>query len=86
MLELQVCRMEKKPIGFRNKFIEGLEHLHQKGLLNCAGPASDLQDRDLFAATMHLAEADQTRGSCTGHQTEKDVRRAGERRILTSTP
>jgi hypothetical protein len=35
---------------------------------------------------MHLAEADQTRGSCTGHQTEKDVRRAGERRILTSTP
>jgi len=39
-------------IAFRNKFLEGLEHLYGKGLLDCRGPASAFQDRGVFAATM----------------------------------
>jgi hypothetical protein len=39
-------------MAFREKFIEGLEHLSRKGQLDCGGPASAFQDRQLFAATM----------------------------------
>jgi Putative transposase len=39
-------------IAFRKKFIDGLEHLYSKGLLDSSGPASAFENPDLFAATM----------------------------------
>ena len=39
-------------LAFRNKFLDGLVHLYGKRLLDCRGPASAFQDRDVFAATI----------------------------------
>jgi hypothetical protein len=36
-------------LAFRNKFTDGLEHLYNKQLLNCAGPAAAFQDRQWFS-------------------------------------
>ncbi len=38
---------------FRQKFTDELEHLHRKGLLDCAGPAADFQDRAWFSELLH---------------------------------
>jgi hypothetical protein len=39
-------------IAFRTKFLEGLEHLYGKRLLDCGGQASAFRNPDVFAATM----------------------------------
>jgi hypothetical protein len=38
-------------IAFRAKFLDGLAHLYNKGLLDCRGTASAFKDPDVFAAT-----------------------------------
>jgi hypothetical protein len=39
-------------IAFRTKFLDGLAHLYNKGLLDCRGTASAFKDPDVFAATL----------------------------------
>jgi len=39
-------------IAFRTRFLDGLAHLYNKGLLDCRGSASAFKDPDVFAATM----------------------------------
>jgi hypothetical protein len=46
-------------LAFRKKFTDGLEHLYNKQLLNCAGPAAAFQDRQWFSQLLGQLRTEQ---------------------------